>query len=125
MHELSLCRSLIRQVQSVAQQRRAHRVVSIAIRVGSLSGVEPALLERAYPIASAGTIAEAADLVIEPSPLRVKCTQCGAESDADINRLLCAQCGDWRTRVVSGDEIFLTSVELETDRATEGQPQHV
>jgi Zn finger protein HypA/HybF involved in hydrogenase expression len=28
------------------------------------------------------------------------------------NRLLCASCGDFRTRIISGDELILQRVEL-------------
>jgi hydrogenase nickel incorporation protein HypA/HybF len=113
MHELSICQALIDQVVAVARSRQAARVVSIVIRVGPLSGAEPALLERAYPIASAGTIAAGAALVIEHVPLVVSCDGCGRHGEADPGRLLCATCGGWRTHVVSGDELLLASVEIE------------
>lgn len=114
MHELSLCQALISQVESVAAQHRARRVVSIVVRVGPLSGVVPELLEHVYPIASAGTVADTANLVVEPSPVRVVCTECDVESEVACNKLLCGRCGGWRTRVISGDEILLASLEIET-----------
>ena len=43
----------------------------------------------------------------------VECSQCGAESPASPNRLLCGECGDYRTRLVSGDEMVLQSLELD------------
>jgi hydrogenase nickel incorporation protein HypA/HybF len=42
----------------------------------------------------------------------VHCKDCGAESDAAPNRLLCAACGGWRTRLISGDEMLLANLEL-------------
>jgi hydrogenase nickel incorporation protein HypA/HybF len=113
MHELAICQSLMDQVESIAAERNAQSVTSIVIAMGPLSGVEAALLKNAYPIASAGTIAENAELVIEYLPIRVKCSQCGSESDALPNKLICKQCGDWRTTLLSGDEMMLMRVELE------------
>ncbi len=72
------------------------------------------MLEHAYPVASAGSVAEGAELVIEKLPVRVRCTQCDKESDALPNKLICQHCGDWRTTLISGDELMLMSVELET-----------
>lgn len=112
MHELAICQSLMDQVESIAAERNAHSVTSIVIAMGPLSGVEAELLKNAYPIASAGTVAENAELVIEYLPIRVKCSQCGSESDALPNKLICKQCGDWRTTLLSGDEMMLMSVEL-------------
>ena len=124
MHELAICQSLMDQVESIALERNAQSVTSIVIAMGPLSGVEAQLLKNAYPIASSGTVAEDAELIIEHLPVRVKCTQCGSESDALPNKLLCKQCGDWRTTLVSGDEMMLMSVELEKANEVESEALH-
>ena len=116
MHELAICQSLMDQIESIAAERNARCVTSIVVGMGPLSGVEAQLLKNAYPVASAGTIAEDAELIIEYLPIRVKCSQCGSESDALPNKLVCKQCGDWRTTLVSGDELLLMSVELERSK---------
>jgi len=114
MHELAICQALMNQVENIAAERNARSVVSIVVGMGPLSGVEAQLLKHAYPVASAGTVAEGAELVIENLPVRVKCTQCGNESDVLPNKLVCKACGDWRTTLISGDELMLMRVELET-----------
>ena len=119
MHELSICQSLMNQIESIVLEKKAQSVTSIVIAMGPLSGVEAQLLKNAYPIASAGTVAENAELIIETLPIRVKCNQCGSESDATANKLVCKQCGDWRTTLISGDELMLMSVELEKSKEPE------
>ena len=113
MHELSICQALISQVEAVAVQNDASRVVIVEIQLGPLSGVVGELLQQAYTVASAGTIAEHSKLLIEHTPIRIHCESCGQDSDALSNRLVCAKCGDWKTRVISGDELILAHVELE------------
>ncbi len=113
MHELSVCQGMLNQVAAIAAERQALGVSSITVRIGPLSGVEPDLLQHAFPIACAGTVAAEARLVIERLPIRVRCEQCGAETDATPNRLLCGACGDWHTQLISGDELILASVELQ------------
>ncbi len=115
MHELAICQALMDQVESIAAERNARSVVSIVVGMGPLSGVEVQLLKHAYPVASAGTVAEGAELVIENLPVRIKCTACGNESDALPNKLVCKICGDWRTTLLSGDELMLMRIELETE----------
>jgi len=112
MHELSVCQALLDQVQNVAASHGARSVSRIVLRIGPLAGVEPQLLQQAFPIARAGTVAANAVLEIEGLPIRVRCERCGAETDAAANRLLCGRCGDWHTKLVSGDELMLASVEL-------------
>ena len=124
MHELAICQSLMEQVESIAHERDAKRVTSITIGMGPLSGVEFQLLKNAYPIASAGTVAEDAELVIEHLPIRVRCNQCGSESDALPNKLTCKQCGDWRTTLISGDEMMLMSLELEKQKDSSSDVVH-
>lgn len=121
MHELAVCQAVIGQVEAVARTHGARAVAGIELRIGPLSGVEAPLLEQAFTIARAGTLAEGAELSIRTLPVRVHCEACGAETEATVSRLLCGRCGEWRTRVVSGDEMLLARVELEL----EDEPDHV
>lgn len=113
MHELSVCQSMLGQIEEIAREHAAHTVSRVKVQIGPLSGVEPQLLAQAFPLAVAGTIAEGASLELENLPIRVHCRQCGADSDAQANRLVCGTCGHWDTQLLSGDEMLLASVELE------------
>jgi hydrogenase nickel incorporation protein HypA/HybF len=113
MHELAICHALIEQVQRVARDNGARRVLSVTVSVGALSGVEAKLLEHAYPIAAAGTVAEHATLVVESVPVRVRCRTCRTETEAAPNRLVCGSCRDWQVDVVGGEEMLLQRVEIE------------
>jgi hydrogenase nickel incorporation protein HypA/HybF len=121
MHELSVCIAMMEQVRRIAREHNAERVEQIVLRIGPLAGVEAALLESAFPLAAAGTVAEGAELVIKASPVVVKCITCGAESTATPNRLLCGRCSDFRTRVVSGEEMLLEKLELRLANAEAGE----
>ncbi len=112
MHELSLCAALIDQVTGIAREQKVSTVSDIYVRVGPLSGVEGPLMQNAFPIAAAGTVADDANLHLEASPIRVRCDDCGEESEAKINSLVCATCGDWRTTLISGDELILQRVVM-------------
>jgi len=129
------------QVERIAQEERADQVLSIHLAIGPLSGVESRLLEQAFSVARAGSvaasaelvilsgvesrlleqafsvaragsIAASAELVIESMPVQVNCKQCGQLTEALPGRLVCGSCGDWRTSLISGDELELRHVEL-------------
>lgn len=112
MHELSVAQALVEQVAGVIRQHQAGGASRIRVRVGPLAGVVPELLASAFPIAAAGSRMEGAELEFAHAPIRVRCQSCGEETEAALNRLVCGACGDWRTRLVSGDELLLESVEL-------------
>lgn len=122
MHELSVAQALVEQVEDLVAHHGAQGVGKIRLRIGPLAGVVPDLLITAFPMAAAGTSVEGAELECLPSPLRVRCRTCGAESDALPNRLLCAACGDWHTQVISGDEMILERVELDIPEPVTPEP---
>lgn len=125
MHELSICQALLSQVVELARAHDADGVKMIVIAVGPLSGVEPALLERAFNMARAGSCAAQADLKFEPASLSVLCTECGAQTACVPNRLLCGACGGYRTRVVSGDELQLLRVEMSHSDGRNQPSRHI
>ncbi len=112
MHELSICLSMMQQVETIAAEQNARRVTAITLRIGPLSGVEPDLLLQAFPIAAAGTLAEDAELKIEQQAVRIRCTRCDAESEVASNLLACPACGELRTELITGDELLLANLEL-------------
>ncbi len=112
VHELSVCQALLAQVAEIATARGATVIERITIEVGPLSGVEPALLARAFAVMRASGGAAEAELLIESTSVTVDCTACGAQSQTGPNRLVCAVCGGFRTRIVAGDELRLLRVEL-------------
>ena len=125
MHELAVCQGLLRQVERVAMERGATRVEEIELGIGPLSGVEADLLRRAWPLACAGSIAADASLTINSLPVRVRCDTCDCETEALPNRLVCGRCGDWRTSLVSGDELLLISLSVEVDSKVNSELAHV
>ena len=125
MHELAVAQALVEQVDAVIDQHQANhddaasssdawRASLIRVRIGPLAGVVPELLATAFPLAAAGSRMEHAELEFAHAPIRVRCQTCGAETEAAMNRLICGACGDWHTQIISGDELLLESVELET-----------
>ena len=115
MHELSVCQSIVKQALDVANRHSAHSISRIDLAIGPLAGIDIQLLQHAFPLASAGTLAENAELTTETLPLKIRCLSCFLESTAQPNRLLCEHCGDWHTQVISGDEMLIKSIELETE----------
>ena len=112
MHELAICESVLRQVLAVAASQNVRSVARITLRIGPLAGVEPDLVRLAFPIVAAGTACADATLDIEVAPVEVRCQVCDATSCVRPNRLLCATCGTWRVRLISGDEMLLASIEV-------------
>lgn len=114
MHELSVAMALLDEIEAVAEARAATRVHAATIQVGPLSGVEPALLMRAFEVARLTRArTKHTVLAIQEAQVRVACTDCGCESASSVNNLACPACGARRTRLLQGDELLLRQVELD------------
>jgi hydrogenase nickel incorporation protein HypA/HybF len=111
MHEFSIASSLMERVQAEAAQRRAGKVLSVAVRIGDMAGVEVDLLHTAYDILREGTVCAEAPLRVEKVPVRWACARCHS-APAPGAWLMCPACGV-PVRLVSGDEIMLDRIELE------------
>jgi len=126
MHELSVCQSIVQQAVDIARQNNAYAIIKIDLAIGPLAGIDIQLLKHAFPIASSGTLVESAILNTTELPIKIKCQKCSSESKAEPNRLICAYCGDWHTTLISGDEMLITSIELETsDDINQQEAQYV
>lgn len=113
MHELSVVQALLREIDAIALANGARAVRRVTVQIGPLSGVDPGLLARAFESARGGGCSARAELVFESLTVKVLCRECGDESVVAPNRLLCGACGGYRTTLITGDELFLRSVELE------------
>lgn len=112
MHELAVGRALLKQVTSIMLERQAATVTGITLKIGPLSGIEPALLRAAYDQLRRETGAERAELHMIEVPVRIRCEACDIEMEAASNRLVCSRCGSTHTALVSGDEMLIESVDL-------------
>src|SRR5947209_7361559 len=112
MHELSIALSI---VDLAAEEAERHgRVVAVHLRLGPLSGVVKEALESAYELAREGSPVEGSRLVIEEVPIRIFCDACDAERGASLQEMCCPACGAAPARIVSGRELEVVALEVET-----------
>jgi len=114
MHEYSLARSLIRQVQQLLTEHTCDHVLRVHVSIGEFSGVEPELLSSAYEQLIEGTPLAKSKLVLERVPLEARCEGCGSLFLIDRFQFVCPECHDRRLTIVRGEEMILESLTLET-----------
>ena len=114
MHEHSLVRTLLGQVDRLCKTHGGVSVLEVRVQIGPLSGVEPLLVASAFERLQDGTSAADAELVINEVPLEVQCPHCGQESEIRDFCFRCQRCGHDNVRIVRGDEFQLVSVKLDS-----------
>jgi hydrogenase nickel incorporation protein HypA/HybF len=113
MHERSLIRALLRQVEDVAAEHPGSHIQTIRVRVGEFSGVQPELLASAYYDLIENTPFRGAALDMEQVPLEGCCDQCGNCFRIERFNFQCNQCGSLRVTLSGGEEMLLDSITME------------
>jgi hydrogenase nickel incorporation protein HypA/HybF len=96
-----------------ARQAGARQVLVIRLRIGVLSGVAPDALQFAFEALAPGTLAEKAELAIEPVPARFWCADCRREFVSDDLFAECPGCHRPAGELRAGRELELASLEIE------------
>jgi hydrogenase nickel incorporation protein HypA/HybF len=114
MHELSIAVSIVDGVLEKLEQCGAAKACAVHVRVGRLSGVDKDALLFSYEVACQDTPLASSKLVIEDVEVTALCPACGCErSIQSFPMLMCAQCGTLADRLVHGNELEITALELE------------
>jgi hydrogenase nickel incorporation protein HypA/HybF len=114
MHELSIALAIL-DVAAEEAERQAGRVVAVHLRLGPLAGVVKEALVSAYELAREATPLAAAELVVEEVPLVAWCPGCAAERTLTPSAgLCCPACGGPTPEVVSGRELEVVALEVES-----------
>jgi hydrogenase nickel incorporation protein HypA/HybF len=117
MHERSLVKALLRQVEAIANNHVASRVLSIRVCIGEFSGVEADLLASAYDDMVQDTPLHGAVLHVEQVTLQAVCEQCGCKFRIKHFHFQCDQCGGANLTLRGGEELLLKTVQLQETEA--------
>jgi len=108
MHELAITQSV---VDMVVERTAGRQVATVHLQVGQLSGVVPDAMQFCYELAAAGTPLEGSSLDIDHTAGTAHCRTCDGDFEVDQLILLCP-CGSADVRIVTGQELLVTSVEM-------------
>jgi hydrogenase nickel incorporation protein HypA/HybF len=110
VHEYSLARAIIREVESVRAARCLGGIEQIALEVGEFSGVEPELLRSACEDLGVQQWGCRVDVVIKLTPLEAECQRCRTVFRVEHFQFRCRACDHTDVRVVRGEELKLVSI---------------
>ncbi|MBI2480122.1 MAG: hydrogenase maturation nickel metallochaperone HypA [Planctomycetia bacterium] len=113
MHEYSLARALLHQVEHVARCEGATGVQSVRVTIGEFTGVDPDLLRLAFENVVERSPFMNTELIIEKVPLEARCENCSNEFLVERFRFACPKCESGAVRVIRGEEMMLERVMLE------------
>ena len=115
MHEYSIVTALLEQCEQHAIANQASKITKVVIKIGVLSGVEPALLATAFETFKLEGRAREAELEILHQELVLECQACQSTHTIKERSVICPSCHSYQTRIIEGEELLLMQLELETD----------
>lgn len=112
MHEVSLCQSIIKQLQAAAEKENFTAVKTIWLELGVLPHVTEEALQFAFRAVAKATIAEDAQLTILSIPGKGQCGACGTQAVISERFDPCPICGQSPIALVEGDEMRIKDIEV-------------
>jgi hydrogenase nickel incorporation protein HypA/HybF len=114
MHELSIANAILEAAQNEAAKHPGVRVTKVGVRIGALAGIDPDALSFGFDALKKETELVAAGLEIEFVPRRHRCRQCEWTFEVTDEGFGCPHCGSAESEFVSGDELDLAYLEVES-----------
>jgi hydrogenase nickel incorporation protein HypA/HybF len=111
VHELSICEAIARLAVEKAEGRR---VLSVHIQIGARRQVEPESLVLCWEAFSNRPPLHGSVLDVEHLPGVIECSDCGTRRALTGFALRCPVCESGLVRVVSGTELLVTAIEVES-----------
>lgn len=112
MHEMAIISDLLDICTKHAKEHNATKVSKIKVDIGRLSGVEVHYLKECF-LAFREGIFSSCELECTLKDVVIECKLCGKQSILLQNEFKCHHCNCLEHKMISGDELLLTSLELE------------
>jgi hydrogenase nickel incorporation protein HypA/HybF len=113
MHELAVTESILNIAVQHASRAGAVRVTHLNLVIGQLASIVDDSVQFYWDMISEGTICAGAKLHFERRPATLKCLDCDRSYALDGELTDCPNCHSVRIKVLSGEEFFVESIEIE------------
>jgi hydrogenase nickel incorporation protein HypA/HybF len=121
MHELTVTESILEIVVRHGEQAGAQSITDIHLVIGDLSSIVDDSVKFYWDMLSEGTIAEGAALHFKRIQTEMECLECQQRYQPSRGDLSCPACTSRKVKIISGEEFFVDSIEVEMDES--GQKQ--
>lgn len=121
MHELSIAEAILQQAVGAVPGGAALK--SVSMRAGPLRAIDPDCMQHAWQCLLEQQDRRGIELKLDLPKWKLHCPQCGRHWESEDLYVEC-DCGNPRPNPEGGDELLITSIEVEDALpATNSQPQ--
>lgn len=125
MHELGIVVKVLEQVDQVAEEYKAEKIMKVTMEVGEVSTIVPDLFKDAFDWAKKKTrFAKEAELEMIIIEGRTYCQSCGETYRTTEHGKKCPHCGSSDTYLLTGDQVIIKDIAaVFNDEDSEGEPE--
>ena len=113
MHELSICQSMLRIVDSTMEQHEGAKLRKIFLDIGRGSTIEPILLGEAFAVLTSDGPYAGTELVVNDIPISGRCRDCERDFTYEELSVGCPNCGSTNIRITAGLELDIKALEID------------
>ncbi len=113
MHELSVTQQILDIAVKEAVGVGATTIKQIDLVIGDMSNVMDDCVQFYFDFLSKDSMAQGAQLSFKRIPLKVRCHYCNHSFTPAGESWKCPQCQKWDIEVITGNEFYLDSIEVE------------
>lgn len=114
MHELPVTESILEITLRHAKEANAKSVTDLYLVIGELSSIIDDSVQFYWDIVAQNTIAEGAKLHFRRIPIEMLCLDCQKSFTPTDSDFACPNCQSPHVKVVTGEEFYLESINIET-----------
>jgi hydrogenase nickel incorporation protein HypA/HybF len=115
MRELHILQSIL--AKALLNARQANKPVkSLQLALGEIAELDSRAVQNHWNELSKGTPVERARLHFRSIKAEVQCMACFQKYNPSERKILCPYCGSYGAKILSGEELFLESIEWEDEQ---------
>jgi len=121
MHEFSFAYNIFKIAEATAIKYNAKKISAVNLEIGELTLIVPELLKRSFEMATTGSMAEGAELIITVLPGKIKCRDCEKTSTVTLSEeshltglqlFQCKHCKSKNTEIIEGKKANIKNVKI-------------
>ena len=113
MRELHATRAILSRAILKARENDAARITSLHLVIGEIAEFDQSAIQSHWSALSKDTLAEGAQLHFRVITAEVQCMSCFRKYHPKNGQILCSNCGSVGAKILSGEEFYLESIELD------------
>lgn len=112
MHELGIVIQIVKQMEKIMEDQGIHKIDTLTLEVGELSGVYPPYIEEVYPIAVEYSKLKDTHLQLEIKKGIGHCQSCGLNYFLVDNDNTCPSCSSKDFSIISGKDFMIKEIKV-------------